>query len=124
MISGSTPSVWISVGAAKLEAHGQVGQWHGDERRDDDADSGDVERVEERLAHQPRREERCEVAESEAAIAVAEGGDENGADRDDQQQQQERGDRRQHQQRSPGGAEAAFAAARPRCCAVPPRHRA
>ena len=48
MISGSTPSVWISAGAAELEARGEVGERQGDERGQHHRHRRDVERIPER----------------------------------------------------------------------------
>ncbi|MNC87570.1 hypothetical protein D3C83_33040 [compost metagenome] len=59
--------------AAEFEAHGEIGERHGDKRGQEHAPEADVEAVPERFLHERDLEERDEMRKREAAFAVGEG---------------------------------------------------
>ena len=91
-------------GAAELEAHGEVGERNGDERRERDRSQRHHQAVDERLAHQRDRQERADVAGREAALAVGECRVEDGRDGPGQKDDDERRDRQREQPGAAGGA--------------------
>ena len=91
-------------GAAELEAHGEVGEWNGDERRKRDRSQRHHQAVDERLAHQRDRQERTDVAGREAALPVGERRVEDGRDGPGQEDDDEG---RDGQREQPGAAHAA-----------------